>query len=551
MNNYFRLTKVLLKNGMNFSESGSKKKSRRLNGIILAFILMIGFGPMSVMIYFGTDYLYHLLAQFNQTGTIIALGLSGVSVLIFFFALFLAPGVYYYSKDIESLLPLPLNPEEIIFAKFTITLFYEYIAELIMLGPILLSFGINLGGSPEYWILAVIVFLTVPIAPLIYASIINMVTMRFTNIGKNKNIYNMLGGVFALFFGLGVNIAIQRLVTVNQTKLLEMLAQGNDSLKSVIYTIFPGNRFAVNALTGGTAIDFIFYLLISAAMLAVFLLIAKAIYFKGVIGITEAGTSRRAIGEAAMAQITREKGILLTYTFKEIKILLRTPIYFLNCVITNFLWPIFLVLTVFAGKEEDSMRDALKVLKYDDPQTIAITLCVAAAVGVFVASFNCVTSTAISREGTNFQCMKYIPVSYRTQIDAKVLSGIILSALGALCIYITAIFALGIPVWLLALSLPYCAFGIIISSYSGIMIDLLRPVLVWDNEQKPVKQNMNVVIMMGVAAFMGAVLIMGAVNLRTYALPLGIGALIALAAASYAVYRLSGYTAVKAMRRLS
>ena len=86
---------------------------------------------------------------------------------------------FYFSRDIENLLPLPLRPVEILAAKFTVTLLYEYLTEILFLAPILIAFGIKSHGGIFYYFNAAVIFLTLPIAPLVYASIISMIIMRF------------------------------------------------------------------------------------------------------------------------------------------------------------------------------------------------------------------------------------------------------------------------------------------------------------------------------------------------------------------------------------
>jgi ABC-2 type transport system permease protein len=361
----------------------------------------------------------------------------------------------------------------------------------------------------------------------------------------------MLGGLFALAFGLGINLAIQLFVSNNRTNVAELLAKGGDSLAPLFNALFPANGFAVSALSKGEWTGALLFLLIVAAALAVFLLAARTLYFKGVTGIMDAASNRKAIGEESMARITQARGVLGTYLAKELRLLVRTPLYFLNCVVTNFLWGLMFLLFSITWSKQPELKAAIETfLSLKDAHSMTVFFGVAGAVGLFLGSFNAVTSTAISREGSNFYFMKYVPVSYRTQVGAKVLAGLLLSGLGAVVVYGMAALMLPIPLVPLLLSIPFCAAGIVLISYAGILVDLTRPVLVWDNEQKAVKQNLNVIILMGLAALIAVGLIAGASASPLGLYPTASIELVLLAAAAWGVWRWSIRYAPRAMKRL-
>jgi ABC-2 type transport system permease protein len=92
--------------------------------------------------------------------------------------------------------------------------------------------------------------------------------------------------------------------------------------------------------------------------------------------------------------------------------------------------------------------------------------------------------------------MKYIPVPYRTQLLAKVASGAGITMPAMVLFFLVAQMFLKLPVLvflgMLLLSLP----GGVLLSYAGLLVDLTRPKLDWENEAYAVKQNVNVMILM-------------------------------------------------------
>jgi ABC-2 type transport system permease protein len=150
----------------------------------------------------------------------------------------------------------------------------------------------------------------------------------------------------------------------------------------------------------------------------------------------------------------------------------------------------------FSLAQENMNLNELLDFNFADPLVINWLFVVSCAVGFFFSAMNTVTATAISREGPNFFVMKYIPVPFRTQLLAKVASGSIITIPAMLLFFVAAQFVLKVsaPVFIgmLLLSLP----GGVLLGYAGLLVDLARPKLDWENEAYAVKQNVNVLILM-------------------------------------------------------
>lgn len=507
MNRYYVLTKVMLKNFNLLFLKPDKIGRKQIKGILLSILIIVAMIPtmfgIATMIYVG----YGMLSQLQQEGLVLGISLSMVSMATFFFSIFYVMSVFYFSKDIESLLPLPLRPSEILAAKFTVTLIYEYVTEAILLLPALIGYGVAGKLAVSYYVYSAVVFLTLPIMPLVYASILSMVIMRFTNIAKNKDRFKVVGGVIAMFAAIGVNIYIQKLTGSSLTpqELEQILAQGNNSLANIVTGVFFNNRFAVTALINSSVlkgfVNIVIYILIAALSVVLFLNLGESLYFKGVIGLSQTASKRMIYSDRDLSKSVKERSALMAYTIKELKLLIRTPVYFMNCVLLNFLWPVFLMIPFFAQPDEMSQLRELSVYLGTGREG-GIFLAVAFAISTFLTATNGITSSAISREGSNIYVCKYLPVGYKTQIMAKVLSGISMGVVAVFMMVISAVIIIRPPFYLILLTVLIGLLGVVFSSFTGILIDLNFPKLVWDNEQKAVKQNFNVVInlLLGIVA---------------------------------------------------
>lgn len=501
MSRYIILTRVMLKNFNLFDLRPGKTSKDRIKGVLLSVLILAAFLPLM----FGIGTLafggYDVLSEIQQEGIILGIGFSVSSLAIFFFGIFYVMSIFYFSKDIESLLPLPLKSSEILAAKFTVTLFYEYLTESVFLAPILIGFGIASNGRLMYYLYSILLFITLPILPLIYASVLSMLVMGFTNLAKNKDRFRIVGGVIAMFLAIGLNAYITKISSssMNAHELQQLLAQGNNSYVQIMSGIFFSNRFAVIALLHSEAlkgfVNLAIFVLICLFFIMLFLSFGESFYFKGVAGISEASAKRKKFSEVELRKSSKQESVLRAYTIKELKLLFRTPVYFMNCVLMNFIFPIFIILPFIV--QPDEMRELQGLSNYISNGTgSAVVLAAAFGISTFVASTNGITASAISREGTKIYVCKYLPVSYKTQIMAKVLSGMSMGAVGTLSMILAVVVFVPVPFYLILLIAAASILGIAFSSFAGILLDLNFPKLIWDNEQKAVKQNFNVVLNM-------------------------------------------------------
>lgn len=517
MNKFICLTKILLKNG---GDSIKNKKSKRLNkAALFAIIMIVAFIPFISILITLVVKIYDPLKIMGQQGLILGLVIPVTCLIIFFFGIFHTVNTFYFSTDIENLLPLPITPVQILGAKFTVTLVYEYLTELIFLVPILITYGKMDGGNIVYYIYCLIVFLILPIVPLAAAAVINMVIMRFTNISKHKDLFKIVGGVVAMFLALGANMYIQKLTTAttSQDQIIRMIKQGNNSFINIASNMFPGSRYAVNTLAASNSyigiINMLIFLAITAIIVIIFMMMGKMLYFRGVIGISEASSSRKKISSDELYKRTVKSSVLVAYTIKELKLLFRTPIYFMNCILMNFLWPVFLIFPFIADPNSaKQLKTGISFIQTNNKAGLVIAA--AFAISIFISTTNLIASTAISREGKNLFTLKYIPIDFRQIIIGKTMPAIVMGVFSVLLILIMAIMVMKLSLVVIIFTAVVCLLGIVFTSFTGILIDLTFPKLNWDTEQKAVKQNMNGMLNMVIGIAVAVIVIFVVVEFK-------------------------------------
>ncbi|NTW95666.1 MAG: hypothetical protein HGB31_03505 [Erysipelotrichaceae bacterium] len=504
MRSFWALFVVTLKNTLSLVDSGKKKS---IWTRLLPAFLVVAFIPTLFSFYMMAQEALKLLIPLQQSGVILGLMLTAMSLMIFFLAIFLIPAVFYFSKDVEVLLALPLKAHTIVAAKLAVSMIYEYVSVLLIGLPILAAYVVNVQPEPLFYVITLVVLIFAPLIPLILAGLIVMVVMALFPKARNRDLFNYLSGFVALAFAIGINLSVNSIVQIDAQSMITMLIQGNDSLTGIFGYMIPSIPFAINAMVHLKVLDLVISLAIALGFIVIFLVVSDVVYFMTAVGVNETGASRKKLKAKAYTKMTLRSNPMLTYTFKELKLMIRTPIYLLNNISTVVLMPVILLGSIMTGVgSDDEAITAIKSIPWNDPNVLAYVLAAGAAIGLFMSSLNLITVTAISREGTNVYFMKFIPMSYFKQIQAKVFSGLIISFLGIVFMLIPFGIILGIPPLSLFLSFIAALLSGVLINYIGIIVDMIHPKLVWEQEAAAVKQNLNAAFTMLPAMGLGVAL---------------------------------------------
>ncbi len=510
MKKFISLTIILLKNS--WSTFGTGKGSNKKNLIYLGLIAL-GVLPMVIGIGTSTAKMYDLFVQINQEGILLASGFTSVSVLILVFGIFYVINIFYFAQDVDTLIPLPLRAYQITSAKFMVTLLYEYLTILLFLLPLIIAYGIKSSAGFIFYVYSSLLLLGIPIIPLTVASLIIMFTLRYINLTKKKDQFRIFAAIFGILLVFGINYFTSTYLSAqgHPGKALDLIRASKNSFINIVSSAFPTTKLAtltlLNYQSAQGVYNFFLFSMVNLCFIYLFVWAAEKLYFKGAIGSSEIGSSRKTLHRDELQRFSVKNSAIKSFTIKEIKILFRTPAYFINCVLTNFLWPV-LFLFAYSGTDLGKYQTLLGKGNSD-----SIIIAIALAAGLFISASNGITGSAISREGTNFFVNKFLPFSYREQIFAKLVPGILLSLTGTIIVLIAALFFLKISLIVLVISLLLSVLGILFSAQLGLLLDINFPKLVWDNEYKPIKQNWNVAINTFASALLGASVIVSAVML--------------------------------------
>lgn len=522
MKDIFLLTKILFKNslGKNINEKNNNKS--KFGTMILIFAVSAYLiGVLGVFSYQIID----TLIKVRQEEVFISFSLLIICGFTLFRTIFTAINILYFSKDVEFLLPMPIEPIKIVFAKFNIMLISNYITEVIMFGIPYVIYWYMLKLKVTFLISSLLVFLVIPIIPMLISSLIIVFIMRFTSFLKNKDVVQYISVFITVGIVLGMQFLNNSSNNVTNFVLANKIVEIN-GYSSVLSRYFFTVKQAVEVLTSTENISvfknlgLLYFESIFSFIICVFLI--SKMYLDSAVKATVSGIKTR----KPKTKELNKKSVGKTYILKEFKLLFRTPVYLFQCVLPSFIFPIIFSIPIYKNLKETG-NSGISIMDFDVMFNEIINsgfgfgiLLVAIT---FLYSFNFMSVTSVSREGENALFMKYIPIPLSRQYKYKAIPGIIINLVPL--IYVLVI----IKILFTEIGLYFYLQIILVSllcniliNYFSVIIDVLKPKLHWSSEYAVVKQNMNMLysfilclllmgIFIGVASYIDNVNILTAV----------------------------------------
>jgi ABC-2 type transport system permease protein len=157
------------------------------------------------------------------------------------------------------------------------------------------------------------------------------------------------------------------------------------------------------------------------------------------------------------------------FAMKEFRVLVRTPIFFMNCVAVNFIIPFMVVAPgIIIGDNTMfvQLKELISGIAFHDSAYYVIGFCFVG--GMLLTSLNSIAATAVSRDGADFRFCKYIPIPYETQVFAKMLPAITIGSASTLLLIVFAAVYLSVPAWIIITALISSLAGVVSQAFVGL-----------------------------------------------------------------------------------
>ena len=503
MTNYLSLAKVFIRS-LSMTKP-STKQQMIVTKILLALVSLLIILPFVVVSGLFIYTVTNSLVEYNYE----TIGLEFMCILLcvftFIFSFNVILNELYFTGDIENLLPLPLKPREIVGAKIASIFCAESLVQLLVIFFSVIGFFFALGLSFKNFLLGILGMITLPMIPIIYCSIISLLIMSFTRFIKNKETIRKVGLVFVLAVLMLFVYFLGALQNFDLELYIEGFVNGDQTFLHVMRGILPHINLFIDILVTGSIRSLLLYILVNIGFIVVLLGLADVCYFKGVVGLSSKDTASKKSSSNILNNIKVENPTN-SYFKKEIFTLFRTSSYFLNCILINFIWPIF-VYVICKLKFPDLTLSKLKnLVTSTDNNTLIIIFMFVIGVSILLPALNSIASSSFSREGKNFYFMKYIPMDYSSQVYVKLLVSFIIAFIGVNVFSLIFYLVIGLKVSTAFIFLIISFLAILFICSLGIIIDSINPKLVWDDELNALRENSNNFIVMGISIFMFIVL---------------------------------------------
>ena len=506
------ITKYFVKNALE-QGLGGKKKMSWIKMALLTVLVMFCISTPFLTIVLSS---YAPLAAINQEGYLLSFIVLISSTVILFFGVFSVLNTFYFSNDIEQILPLPFKSSEVIFGKFITILIEMYMYALMIVIP-LIGYGILSKAGIMFYIYSILVFLLVPIVPMAIAVLISMLLMRFTNLSKHKDAFTMISGVLMLVVIIVFNIYNQNTAggSYSAETIESLMQQGNNSLMDVMGNLFFTSTLSAKALLYSSELKGLQYLaivlVISLCVFAVLYIVGGNIYYKSIMGISETYSKRENVFETnKINKEVKSSSPVKAFIIKDLKMMFRTPQFFINCIAMMIYMPAIFGVMLFSGSNMEKITQLIT-----DSSYYGYILSIIFGFSILFVCGGGSALTAVSREGKDFIVSKYIPVPIKEQIKAKVILSIAINELAALVI-VVVLALLGAPLILLIMGAIISILSVGLVAVIELFLDYRSPKLEWDTEKDVFKKNFLPLILMFAAFALGGLLALTSYILNNY-----------------------------------
>ena len=484
-----KITSIIIKNSKRQEKQDTLKEK-----ILSAIAFLIVFLSLAITMIVTSIYVTKELAKIKQEYTFINILLLMNFIILFGKSIFESLNVLYFSKDLKILLRMPIESKDIVNGKIINMILSEYQMETIMLAIPMIVYGVLTKAGLLFYAYMIIILAILPIIPIVITSTIISIIMRFTNIIKNKTevmyiaIIATLIALDLLFTGINPNIKF------SIAEFKETVFRMNGIAEEI------ANRFILIKPTMSTLLNYnnieglkncVLYILESGITYIVGVFIISKIYLKGAIGTTINSQKENKTNRKLTIEDFKKRDKKKAYLSKEIKIIARTPIFCIQCLIIPIIYPLTIMMVVAIAVVVSKLIGVDLISDLMNKMNTSQMAMIFIAVGEVFFMMNFCSIIGISKESKSAILTKTIPIGFKTQFNLKTYLGKTMNLLSVLIITFAYFQATKDPIQTIVMfAILYLldSMGEKIKLY----IDSRKPQIDWDNEYSMMKQNANI-----------------------------------------------------------
>lgn len=467
-------------------EPGNKKQSS---------IVIASFGIITLAIFFCVYNIMtaKTLVQVGQQELIPAYMVAVSSFSILFLTIVYSNGILFGSRDMETLLSLPLKSSDIISSKFMFMYLLNFLIGLIFMLPGGIVWGLNGGLNALQIILFFVSIIFVPLMPMCIAACMGIIIVVVSSFFKRRNVIALIVS-FAMIGIIGY-IAVSAMKSGNEDSIEIMLSKQITGLYPISGLFMQHQNFPMYIGVG-------IFIVLSVVIFYIFVKIVSLKY--GLLNYLSITRSR--YYDTKNSNI--RKSIFLALYKKEMGRFLSSYMAVLNAGLGVILLCVFSIFLFFNSVEQigesSGIENINEYLSNFAPLFIASML-----------SLSCPAASAISLEGKNIWILQSSPVKVKMILNSKIAVNLTLHLIG----YMISIFAFTLKldmnfIQIINLIIVPICYSIFITVI-GISLNKKYPNYEWESEMMVVKQSMPVIVsgFVGIIALITPILLNWFLNL--------------------------------------
>lgn len=456
------------------------------------------------IVFFGVSYVSYEIIKFlkdiGQQQIFLNLFFPILLAFLTFQSILACANIFFFSKDIENVLYMPIKSENMLIAKLSTMLFMLYVSEGILAVAPLALYGMLTSANFLYYFWAIIIIAIFPILIAVIIGILTLIIMRFAKFVRNKEIFQIIITILLIAVIFGVEyVATNELFSIqsNDQALNRVIdiSERMEGINKYFLIINPIIKILSNASSFQSILYFLQIILYNIIGISIFILIGKVTYLKDILkNMVSIGKIKKKNKKINLNKNIQSKGVAKAYILKEIKLLIRQPAFFMQCifpVISLLITAIIIIVGIYPvvmqAMQDEQVKSAIEKITFNTE-----VICDILIVLQVLFSISNISLTAISREGKNAVVIKYIPVEFYKQFIYKNIPQFVLNllitivVLGLICYVIPGINV----IYMIAIFLIATVINII-NCYLMLIVDLRRPNLDWISEDAVVKRSDN------------------------------------------------------------
>ncbi|MFW5982072.1 MAG: hypothetical protein ACOCQO_02575 [Halanaerobiaceae bacterium] len=402
--------------------------------------------------------------------------------LMFFLGIPFIVSVFFYSKDLEFLSTFPVREDVLIFAKLGTVYVYLFVISVFLMGPAFIVYGINMGFTLSYVLMALLISVLSPIIPMLISALLVLALSSLISKNKYRNILTIASNILLIIALLAVQMSLSRF-SADPGELQALLGSG-DAFLRVVGMRFPPSIWMTRMMLG-SILDLFLFLSLNIALLLALQQLSRIVFHRSL-----ASFHGGAAGSGRIYYSRRSRGWQLLK--RNILIITKEATFFLNTLMSMVLPVIMYLVMSFSGEM------SLELLQAEELKPF-MTL-ILAAILISPAIVSNISSTAITREGKAFWQTKTIPISDQENIKYRIMTTLVVNFTGMLILLVLSLFVLTLSLRMILIALFFAITTTLFLGTIDFIINIYRPLLNWSNPTAAVKNNLNVTISLGIRA---------------------------------------------------